>query len=313
MRTLYDILGVTPHATPAELKAAWRRAAMKWHPDRNRGREHYAQAQFQRINDAYAALTNPLRRAEYDLTLHAGVRRIAPQSHGKHRPAPLWRWSQWTRLFLRNARTAPRARRAVRHVPRSHWMAGIGTAIAAAVLITDLSIDDAPLRSNFVSRQHGTYGSGTLIAPAYTNGSGGGRQDAHRAPGAPADENSAPAGHGRPSPHGSSTAGAGAGASAAAPETDPALAEMHAALARLRALARTARDDTPPTEDTRHPRGNADTAAPIRSVRGGTAAPRTPPAGRPQQPASFVKPATSVRAPRRRGPPTHSVRTASRL
>ncbi|WXK24296.1 J domain-containing protein (plasmid) [Mycetohabitans endofungorum] len=289
MRTLYDILGVTPHATPAELKAAWRRAAMKWHPDRNRGREHYAQAQFQQINDAYVALTNPLCRAEYDLALHASVRRIAPQSHGKHRPAPLWRWSQWARLFLRNARMAPRARRAVRRVSRSHWMAGIGTAIAAAVLIADLSIDDAPLRSNFVSRQHRTYGSGTLVAPA--------------------DENSAPAGHGWPSPNGSSTAGA----ATAAPEADPALAEMHAALARLRALARTARDDTPPTEDTRHPRGDADTAAPIRSVRGGTAAPRTPPAGRPQQPASFVKPATSVRAPRRRGPPRHSVRTASRL
>ncbi|WP_233203325.1 MULTISPECIES: J domain-containing protein [Mycetohabitans] len=296
MRTLYDILGVTPHATPAELKAAWRRAAMKWHPDRNRGREHYAQAQFQRINDAYVALTNPLCRAEYDLALHASVRRIAPQSHGKHRPAPLWRWSKWARLFLRNARMAPRARRAVRRVSRSHWMAGIGTAIAAAVLIADLSIDDAPLRSNFVSRQHGTYGSGTLVAPTHTHGSAGGRQDAYRAPGAPADENSAPAGHGRPSPNGSSTVGA----AAAAPEADPALAEMHAALARLRALARTARDDTPPTGDTRHPRDDADTAAPIRSVRGGTAAPRTPPAGRQQQPTFFVNPPR--RFARRAGP-----------
>ncbi|MCG1048584.1 MULTISPECIES: J domain-containing protein [Mycetohabitans] len=203
MKTLYDILGVTPHATPTELKAAWRRAAMKWHPDRNRGREHYAQAQFQRINDAYAALTNPLRRAQYDLALHASVRRIAPQSHGRHRRTSRWRWSKWMRLFLRNARRVPHARRAARDVSRSHWMAGIGTAIAAVALIADLSIDDAPLRSNFVSTT---------------------------------------------------------GAAAATSEADPALEEMHTALAQLRALARTARDDTAPAGHDRHPRGSINEA-----------------------------------------------------
>jgi hypothetical protein len=286
MKTLYDILGVTPHATPTELKAAWRRAAMKWHPDRNRGREHYAQAQFQRINDAYAALTNPLRRAQYDLALHASVRRIAPQSHGRHRRTSRWRWNKWMRLFLRNARRVPHARRVARDVSRSHWMAGIGTAIAAVVLIADLSIDDAPLRSNFVATT---------------------------------------------------------GAAAATSEADPALEEMHTALAQLRALARTARDDTAPAGHDRHPRANAKAATPpatapliasspladphgraaagsprheprdpalsaTRSIRGGTAQPRTPPAGRQPQPASFVRPAASARATHRRGPLRHSVR-----
>ncbi|WP_337689737.1 J domain-containing protein [Mycetohabitans sp. B46] len=216
MKTLYDILGVTPHATPTELKAAWRRAAMKWHPDRNRGQEHYAQAQFQRINDAYAALTNPLHRVQYDLALHAGVRRIAPQPHGHHRRTSRWRWGKRMRLFLRNVRMAPHTRRAARDVSRWHWMAGIGTAIAAVVLIADLSIDDAPLRSNFVSTT---------------------------------------------------------GTAAATSEADPALEEMHTALAQLRALARTARDDTAPARHDRHPRANAEAATPpaIRCVTADTA------------------------------------------
>lgn len=227
MRTLYEILGVTPHATPAELKAAWRRAAMKWHPDRNRGGEHYAQAEFQRVNDAYAALTHPLRRAEYDFALHAGVRRLAPQPHhARHRRA-YRAWREWLRRLQRNARALPQARQAAQRLPRSHWIAGLGAAIAAAVLIADFSVDETSLRSNFVSRQHSPYEAG---APAASGTS-------HRSTRAPGVRQAPP--------------------TAARPADDAGTGEMHAALARLRALARTADDNTHAMRDADAASGDA--------------------------------------------------------
>jgi len=47
MATLYDTLGVPMHATDEEIKRAYRKAAMKWHPDRNAGSEEVARATFQ--------------------------------------------------------------------------------------------------------------------------------------------------------------------------------------------------------------------------------------------------------------------------
>src|SRR5260221_6069937 len=153
MRTLYEILGVTPHATQAELKAAWRRAAMKWHPDRNRGREYHAQAEFQRINDAYAALTNPLRRAEYDLMLNTGPRRLAGKPAGRWRRLVRDARRAWLRLPRGDRRSLLHGGRRVQRLTRSQWLMGIGAAMLGAVLLADAAVDDAPLRSNFVSRQ----------------------------------------------------------------------------------------------------------------------------------------------------------------
>ncbi|KAG0162603.1 hypothetical protein DFQ28_003051 [Apophysomyces sp. BC1034] len=262
MRTLYEILGVTPHATPAELKAAWRRAAMKWHPDRNRGREHGAQAEFQRINDAYAALTNPLRRAEYDLALHANVRRFAPQPHATRYHRPRRRWYGWIRFLQRNARVLPHThtRTSAQRVPHAHWIAGIGTAIAVAVLIADLSIGDAPLRSNFVSCQPSPDGSEAPSGPATPHGMRGGGQGTRQVPatGVKPGHGTAPTVSGVPVLDDAGTIGI----LTATPNSNPALDEMHAALARLRALARTARDDTAPPRGTRDA-GKPATAAPI--------------------------------------------------
>ncbi|RDK03561.1 J domain-containing protein [Paraburkholderia lacunae] len=66
MATLYDTLGVHAHATPDEIKRAYRKAAMKWHPDRNAGAEHVARATFQEIKDAYAILSDAAQRKVYD-------------------------------------------------------------------------------------------------------------------------------------------------------------------------------------------------------------------------------------------------------
>jgi curved DNA-binding protein CbpA len=66
MATLYDTLGVHVHATDEEIKRAYRKAAMKWHPDRNNGAEEVARATFQDIKDAYAILSDTAQRKVYD-------------------------------------------------------------------------------------------------------------------------------------------------------------------------------------------------------------------------------------------------------
>lgn len=66
MATLYDTLGVQVHATDEEIKRAYRKAAMKWHPDRNSGAEEVARATFQEIKDAYAILSDAAQRKVYD-------------------------------------------------------------------------------------------------------------------------------------------------------------------------------------------------------------------------------------------------------
>ncbi len=63
-RDYYDVLGVSKSASAAELKAAYRKQALAWHPDRNKSPE--AEAKFKEINEAYEILSNVDKRAAYD-------------------------------------------------------------------------------------------------------------------------------------------------------------------------------------------------------------------------------------------------------
>jgi molecular chaperone DnaJ len=68
-RDYYDILGVSKSASESELKSAYRKMALKWHPDRNK--EAGAEAKFKEVGEAYEVLSNPSKRAKYDQFGHA--------------------------------------------------------------------------------------------------------------------------------------------------------------------------------------------------------------------------------------------------
>lgn len=61
----YDVLGVTPEADADEVKAAYRKLAMRYHPDRNPGNKE-AEERFKAISEAYAVLRDPDARARFD-------------------------------------------------------------------------------------------------------------------------------------------------------------------------------------------------------------------------------------------------------
>ncbi|MCX7831340.1 MAG: molecular chaperone DnaJ [Actinobacteria bacterium] len=67
----YEILGVSRDATPEEIKKAYRRLALKYHPDRNPSKE--AEEKFKEISEAYAVLSDPEKRKQYDMFGHAGI------------------------------------------------------------------------------------------------------------------------------------------------------------------------------------------------------------------------------------------------
>mgnify|MGYP000017642611 CR=1 FL=1 len=65
MKDYYAILGVSREATQEEIKKAYRRLALQYHPDRNPG-DKEAEERFKEINEAYAVLSDPEKRAQYD-------------------------------------------------------------------------------------------------------------------------------------------------------------------------------------------------------------------------------------------------------
>jgi molecular chaperone DnaJ len=64
-RDYYEVLGVSKTATEAEMKSAFRKLAMQYHPDRNPG-DHEAEVKFKELNEAYQTLSDAQKRAAYD-------------------------------------------------------------------------------------------------------------------------------------------------------------------------------------------------------------------------------------------------------
>src|SRR6185503_11306573 len=80
-RCYYDVLGVQRIAGESELKSAFRKLAMKWHPDRNPG-DNSSEVRFKEINEAYEILKDPDKRAAYDRFGHAAFEHAGPGAAG---------------------------------------------------------------------------------------------------------------------------------------------------------------------------------------------------------------------------------------
>jgi molecular chaperone DnaJ len=73
-RDFYEVLGVGRSASDDEIKKAYRKLAMKYHPDRNQGdKAAEAEAHFKVVKEAYEMLSDPQKKAAYDQYGHAGV------------------------------------------------------------------------------------------------------------------------------------------------------------------------------------------------------------------------------------------------
>jgi len=72
-RDFYEVLGVTRTATVDEIKSSYRKAALKWHPDRNPENKQEAEINFRECTEAYSVLSDQEKRQIYDTYGHAGL------------------------------------------------------------------------------------------------------------------------------------------------------------------------------------------------------------------------------------------------
>ena len=70
-RDYYEILGLKKGATEREIKSAYRKLALKWHPDKNQDKKKEAEEKFKEINEAYQVLSDSKKKQAYDQFGHA--------------------------------------------------------------------------------------------------------------------------------------------------------------------------------------------------------------------------------------------------
>src|SRR5260370_12449228 len=75
-RDFYEVLGVSNTATIDEIKSYYRKAALKWHPDRSPENKSEAEAKFRECTEAYSVLSDQEKRQIYDTYGHAGLSNV---------------------------------------------------------------------------------------------------------------------------------------------------------------------------------------------------------------------------------------------
>ena len=86
MSDYYDILGVSKQAGPDEIKKAYRKKALKYHPDRNPG-DKTSEEKFKKISEAYQVLSHPEKKSQYDQFGHTGFQNQGAQGFHDFRDA----------------------------------------------------------------------------------------------------------------------------------------------------------------------------------------------------------------------------------
>ena len=66
MSDYYEALGLPRNASDADIKKAYRKLAVKWHPDKNPDQKELAEENFKKVSEAYEVLSNKEKRATYD-------------------------------------------------------------------------------------------------------------------------------------------------------------------------------------------------------------------------------------------------------
>lgn len=81
-RDFYDVLGVQKNVSEKELKRAYRKKAMQYHPDRYKGDKTQGEEKFKELNEAYSILSDSQQRQRYDRFGHAGIGGVGASARG---------------------------------------------------------------------------------------------------------------------------------------------------------------------------------------------------------------------------------------
>ncbi|XP_021294898.1 dnaJ protein homolog 1-like [Herrania umbratica] len=103
----YKILQVDKNAKDDDLKKAYRKLAMKWHPDKNPNNKKEAESKFKKISEAYEVLSDPQKRAIYDLYGEEGLKgQVPPPDAGGPGGATFFQTGDGPNVFRFNPRNA---------------------------------------------------------------------------------------------------------------------------------------------------------------------------------------------------------------
>ncbi|MEQ9592947.1 MAG: DnaJ domain-containing protein [Cyclobacteriaceae bacterium] len=132
MRDYYEIIGVSPRATAAEIKRCFRKLALAYHPDKNNSPE--AEEKFKELNLAYEVLGDPAKRAQYDLSLANPLlyQQSTKQGTAHHRD-PAYRRRRPSNTY-REEKSSPKELMA-EYLPYFRWACWLGLGVCLTIAL----------------------------------------------------------------------------------------------------------------------------------------------------------------------------------